>query len=210
MTEIMSSKGEKRRQKMEEEAKLCKKLKKLWERSQSDLCEVRGSDIHGHGVYATCDISAESRIIEYVGEPVNKKESDRRGVAQAARAEESGDAAVYIFTLDEEWDLDGNVPWNTARLINHSCDPNCEAWIVGRRIFIYSLRDIAAGEELTFDYGFDIDCYEDHPCLCGKDNCVGYIVSREQWEELDRRLGRVFKSAVSPSGEADADVHVGG
>jgi hypothetical protein len=41
---------------------------------------------------------------------------------------------------------------------------------------------------LTFDYGFDVDCYEDHPCLCGKESCVGYIVSRSQWAELEARL----------------------
>ena len=58
----------------------------------------------------------------------------------------------------------------------------------GPRIFIHSLRDIAAGEELTFDYGFDVDCYEDHPCLCGKPECVGHIVSRSQWPELKERL----------------------
>jgi len=97
---------------------------------------------------------------------------------------------VYIFTLSKNYDIDGNVPWNTARLINHSCDPNCEAWIEGRRIHIHALRDINAGEELTFDYGFDVGCYEDHPCRCGKPQCVGYIVSREQWPELEQRLGR--------------------
>jgi len=90
--------------------------------------------------------------------------------------------------LDDEWDIDGNVPWNTARLINHSCDPNCEAWIIGRRVYIYSLREIKKGEELTFDYGFDIECYEDHPCRCGSSNCIGFIVIQEQWPELRKRL----------------------
>ena len=63
-----------------------------------------------------------------------------------------------------------------------------QTWIEGRRIFVYALRDIEEGEELTFDYGFDIECYEDHPCLCGAENCVGYIVIREQWPELKKRL----------------------
>ena len=72
--------------------------------------------------------------------------------------------------------------------INHSCEPNCEAWIEEKKIFLYALRDIEAGEELTFDYGFDIENYEDHPCLCGADGCVGYIVSRDQWKELKERL----------------------
>ena len=95
---------------------------------------------------------------------------------------------MFIFTLSNKWDVDGNVPWNTARLLNHSCDPNCQTWIEGRRIFVYANRDIEEGEELTFDYGFDIENFEDHPCLCGSQQCVGYIVGREQWPELKERL----------------------
>jgi SET domain-containing protein len=173
---------------MKEEARLRRKLTELWKRGQSHLVEVRGSGIHGQGVYAVEDIPAGTKIIEYVGELIDKEESERRAWKQHAHAEKTGDAAVYIFTLDKRWDIDGSVPWNTARLINHSCDPNCEAWIEGRRIFIYALRAIAKGEELGFDYGFDIDCYEDHPCRCGSDQCIGYIVSRDQWDELRERL----------------------
>lgn len=167
---------------------LHRKLIELWKRGQSQYCEVRGSEIHGRGVYATTFIPRETRIIEYVGELIDKKESDRRGRSQHEKSLKTGDAAVYIFTLSKNYDLDGNVPWNTARLINHSCAPNCEAWIEGRKIFIHALRDIHPGEELTFDYGFDVDCYEDHPCRCGKPECVGYIVSREQWPDLRKRL----------------------
>ncbi len=177
--------------KQQEQALLHKKLIALWNRAQSELCEVRGSDIHGRGVYATRLIPEKTKIIEYVGELVDKKESDRRANAQHAKSLKTGDAAVYIFTLSKTWDIDGNVPWNTARLINHSCSPNCEAFVEGRKIFIYSLREIAEGEELTFDYGFDVDCYEDHPCLCGSAGCVGYIVSREQWPKLKEKLGKV-------------------
>lgn len=169
---------------------LHKRMLDLWNRGQSDLCEVRGSVIHGRGVYATRDIAAEEKIIEYVGEIIDKEESDRRGVDQHEKAVETGDAAVYIFNLSKKYDIDGNVPWNTARLINHSCEPNCEAWQTGKEIFIHALRDIRAGEELTFDYGFDVECFEDHPCRCGRDACVGYIVSREQWDILDEKLGR--------------------
>lgn len=171
-----------------EQAVLHRKLRALWERGQSKLCEIRGSEIHGRGVYATQFIAKDAKIIEYIGELVEKKESARRGVVQQEKSMHSGDAAVYIFTLNKKYDIDGNVPWNTARLINHSCEPNCEAWNVGRKIFIHALRDIEAGEELTFDYGFEVDCYEDHPCRCGKAGCVGYIVSRSQWGELKERL----------------------
>jgi SET domain-containing protein len=173
---------------IDEEKILYRKLRQLWQRGQSEFCEVRGSEIHGRGVYATKLIPKEQRIIEYVGERIDKEESGRRGISQQAKSVKTGDAAVYIFTLSKKYDIDGDVPWNTARLINHSCEPNCEAWIEGRRIYVHSLRDIRAGEELTFDYGFDVECYEDHPCRCGARSCIGYIVSRAQWPELRKKL----------------------
>jgi SET domain-containing protein len=185
----MSKTDKKRKSKLSDQ-ELHKQLLKFWNRAQSDLCEVRGSSIHGRGVYATRDITVDERIIEYVGELINKEESGKRGTDQHELSIKSGDAAVYIFNLTDKYDLDGNVPWNTARLINHSCEPNCEAWMTGKRIYIHALRDIKAGEELSFDYGFDVECYEDHPCLCGRDACVGYIVSREQWTILEQKLGR--------------------
>lgn len=187
---MFMSKSEKKKKTKISESELYQRLIKLWNRAQSDLCEVRGSSIHGRGVYATRDIAKDEKIIEYVGEIISKEESAKRGSEQHERSINHGDAAVYIFNLNDKWDLDGNVPWNTARLINHSCEPNCEAWMDGKRIFIHAIRDIKEGEELTFDYGFDVDCYEDHPCLCGRDSCVGYIVSREQWDILEQKLGR--------------------
>lgn len=171
-----------------DQAKLHRKLLELWKRGQSEYCEVRGSKIHGSGVYATKFIPKDEKIIEYVGELIDKKESERRGISQHADSLKTGEAAVFIFTLSRNYDIDGDVPWNTARLINHSCEPNCEAWIIGRKIFIHALWDIQEGEELTFDYGFDVECYEDHACRCGKSGCVGYIVSRSQWPELKKRL----------------------
>lgn len=176
----------KRRKKLKEAAKKRHQLDRLKERAKSDWCAARESDIHGTGVYATRFIPSETKVIEYVGERVDKEESERRANAQMAHAELTGDAAVYIFTLDDKHDLDGNVEWNTARLLNHSCDPNCESWISGKRIFVYALRDIEEGEELTFDYGFDLETWEDHPCHCGAPHCVGYIVRQEDWEELER------------------------
>lgn len=159
-------------------------LKKYYDSMHSPYCEVKDSPIHYRGVYASCPIPAKTRIIEYLGEPISKEESEERSIEQDELAEITGEGAVYLFTLDEHWDLDGNLPWNMARLINHSCSPNCEAWIEDFRIFIYSLRDIKEGEELTFDYGFSIENYEDHPCRCGSKDCVGYIVSQEVRDQL--------------------------
>ena len=155
----------------------------------SEWCEVRDSGIHERGVFAVKDIPDETYIIEYIGEKIGKDESDERGWAQMDEARETGGAAVYIFTLDDEFDLDGNVPENAARLINHSCDPNCEAYIVDEdHIWICATRDIEAGEELFFNYGFDLENYEDHPCHCGSKNCVRYIAAEEYWPELQRKI----------------------
>ena len=177
-----------RKSRLRQAARLRREREKLAERAKSEYCEVRNSEIHGTGVYASKPIPSGERVIEYLGEKIDKEESERRANAQMEHAEKTGEAAVYIFTLNKKWDIDGNFSWNTARLLNHSCDPNCEAWIEEKQIFLYSLRDIEPGEELTFDYGFDLENYEDHPCLCGSENCVGYIVSRDRWAELRKRL----------------------
>ena len=115
----------KKKHSLTEQQVLTRKLIKLWNRGQSDYCEVRGSEIHGRGVYATCDIAKGMKIIEYVGEIIDKDESGKRGISQHDKSLRTGDAAVYIFTLSKKYDIDGNVPWNIARLINHSCNPNC-------------------------------------------------------------------------------------
>lgn len=166
------------------------------ERCDSDWCEVRGSIVHGRGVFARKKIPADTYIIEYVGEKIDKDESNRRGWARMDEVKDTGEAAVYIFTLDDEWDIDGNVPENAARLINHSCDPNCEAFIDEGSIWIAALRDIPRGEELFFNYGFDLESYEDHPCLCGSKKCVGYIAGEEYWPKLKKKLEKAKKKAA--------------
>ena len=150
---------------------------------------VYDSPVHGRGMVATVDIPEEANIIEYVGELVDKDESNRRGEELAALAKETGGAAVYLFVVNDEFDCDGNVEYNTARLINHSCDPNCEAQIDDdERIWIVAIKDIPKGKELTFNYGFDLDDYKEHPCRCGADNCIGYIAGEDYWDELKKKL----------------------
>jgi uncharacterized protein len=143
----------------------------------SDLVYVRTSTVHGDGGFAAADIAAGTRIIEYVGKKITKAESVER-----CRAENA-----YIFTLDAEHDLDGDVAWNLARFINHSCAPNCEAELDAGRIWIVALREIAAGEELSFNYGYDLMDYREHPCRCGAPECVGYMVAEEFFEHVRKQ-----------------------
>jgi len=137
----------------------------------------RQSSIDRMGGFARVNIPAGARVIEYFGEKISKAESLHRCEANNE----------YIFTLDDEYDLDGNVPWNPARWLNHSCSPNCEAELDEGRIWIVSLRDIKSGEELTFNYGYDLENYREHPCRCGASDCVGYIVGEEFFEHVRRQ-----------------------
>ena len=101
-------------------------------------------------------------------EHIDKTESDRRSTALLEKAKQDGSARVYMFILNDTTDIDGNVEGNDARLINHSCEPNVEAQIwEDKEIWFLATRDIQAGEELFYNYGFDLDTWEEHPCCCG-------------------------------------------
>jgi len=156
---------------------------------------IRSSSIHNRGVFARCDIPDDVPVIEYVGEKITKAESKRRGDALIHKSKKTGCAAVYVFTLNQRHDIDGAKGRNPARYINHSCAPNCEAYIIRGRIWIYSLRAIKAGEELTYNYGFDADTWDEHPCRCGAERCVGFIVEEKQWPKLLRKLQKVEADA---------------
>lgn len=150
--------------------------------TQSDFLCFRPSPIHGNGGFACCDIAVGTRIVEYAGERITKHESLRRC--------ELGNA--FLFALDDEYDLDGNVEWNPARFLNHSCAPNSEAQRDEHgRIWIVALRAIGAGEEVTFNYGYDLEDYREHPCQCGAPACAGFIVDEALREWVRGRRGTV-------------------
>ena len=135
------------------------------------------SRIHGTGGFATVDCVQGNRVIEYVGERINKPESLNRC--------EAGNQ--WVFHLDDHENLDGNVSWNPARFLNHSCSPNCEAELIEGRIWIVARRDIAAGEELTFNYGYDLTDFREHPCRCGSPACAGFIVAEDLFDHVRGR-----------------------
>ncbi|MFT4312531.1 MAG: SET domain-containing protein [Candidatus Woesearchaeota archaeon] len=150
---------------------------------------VKKSGIHNKGVFAKQDIKRGTHIIEYVGRKITKKESDAIADKQLEKSRKNAeDGAVYVFTLNKRYDIDGNVSWNPARYINHSCSPNAQAVIDNGHIWIVATKRIQKGEEITYDYGYDVDNYTEHPCRCGSKNCIGYIVAKDQWPKLKRRL----------------------
>lgn len=150
--------------------------------------EVRKSPIHGNGVFAARDISEGEWIVDYLGEKISKEESNRRGLEYEKNAGENGGGAVYIFELDDKYDIDGNFEYNDARFINHACRTNCEAVNEDGVIKIYATRDIAKGEELLYNYGYALEHFPDHPCKCGFPECIGYIVAVEDRLKLKKLL----------------------
>ena len=143
----------------------------------SELVHFAASKIQGLGGFATKSLPEGTRVLEYVGQKIDKAESRRRCEANN----------VFIFALDDTTDLDGAVGWNPARFVNHSCAPNCDAILDEGRIWLVASRDITAGEELTFNYGFGLEDYREYPCHCGSANCVGYIVAEEFFEHVRRQ-----------------------
>ena len=140
--------------------------------------EFRPSPIHGIGGFAKTSIPAGARVIEYTGERIEKQQSLER----CARNNQ------FIFYLDEHLNLDGNVEWNLARFLNHSCSPNCDAERIEGRIWIVARRDISPGDEVTFNYGYTLEDYREHPCRCGAAECVGFIVGEEFFDVLRARM----------------------
>ena len=97
---------------------------------------------------------------------------------------------VDIFTFSDQYDIDGKVLGNSARYINHSCDPNCEVEITRRSIWIVAIRDILTGEELSYNYGYGMETYGDFPCNCKAKNCVRYILAEEYWGLIKKKSQR--------------------
>ena len=134
------------------------------------LYKVKKSNIDNKGLYAAHNIKAGTKIIYYKGKLITKKETERN-------PKYDNEKAIYLFNVNSRYDLDGDFEYNTARLINHSCSPNCEVAGKGLKLWIFALRDIKKGEELSYDYGFGFDeNYKDYVCKCGAKNCCGYIV----------------------------------
>ena len=148
----------------------------------------KNSGVHGNGLFASQNIKQESKIIEYVGDKVTKKEGDRRADIQLNKAKRNiNNGMVYVFELNKRYDIDGSVKYNLARLINHSCSPNCEVVIDNNEIWILAIKKIKKNAELSYNYGYAYDeDYVDHICKCGSSKCVGYILDEDHWLKLKK------------------------
>ena len=148
------------------------------EMKKSQRIEVRSSGIHGRGVYAVVDIPAGERLIEYKGERISAEEAEDRHPHDPKQPNHT-----FYFSLEDGSVIDALFGGNRARWINHSCDPNCESDEVDGRVFIKSLRDLIAGEELFYDYGLTVaerytkKLKAEYACYCGAETCRGTMLA---------------------------------
>ncbi|MDY7225643.1 SET domain-containing protein [Hyalangium rubrum] len=161
--------------------------------------ELRRSTIQGTGAFATRRIRKGTRIIEYTGERITQDEADKRYDDESMKRHHT-----FLFTLDENTVVDAAVNGNEARFINHSCDPNCQAFIEGKRIYIYSLRTIEAGEELSYDYayeraeGMDEESEKLYVCRCGAKTCRGTILAPPKPPKRARTVKKATSKKKAP------------
>ena len=139
---------------------------------------MRTSQVHGKGVFACVAIPAGNRVLEYRGECISWDEAQRRHPHDPLQP-----THTFYFSLDDSRVIDANVRGNSARWVNHACEPNCEARQHGERVFIYALRDISAGEELFYDYRLSLDARytakvkREYACHCGATGCRGTMLA---------------------------------
>lgn len=142
---------------------------------------LRESSIHGRGAFALVPIARGTRVVEYTGERISHAEADRRYDDEAMASHHT-----FLMVVNRRVVLDAAVGGNDARFINHSCDPNCEIVVAGGRVFIDAVRDIAAGEELTYDYAYTREEGDDevaqtrYPCRCGAPSCRRTILAPDE------------------------------
>ena len=149
------------------------------------LYKVKKSNIDKRGLYASKNIKSGTKIIDYIGKLISTKETETN-----PKFDNKKD--IYLFNLNSKYDLDGDYSWNTARLINHSCNPNCEVEGKGLKLWITTIQDIKKGEELSYDYGFGYDVdYKQFPCKCGSVNCVGYIVREGSRWRISKKIKKI-------------------
>ena len=140
---------------------------------------VRNSGIHGKGVFAATTIPRGARIIEYKGVRMGEDAAD----------EKYGDDEsphTFLFLLEDGTVIDANCGGNSARWINHSCEPNCEANEEDGRLMIDAIRDIRRGEELTYDYKLVVEerytpkLKRLYACDCGVPRCRRTILGKKR------------------------------
>jgi len=137
-------------------------------RKKSRSLSIQKSPLHGLGCFATVRFLTGNRIAKYDGEKISRNEAMRRINRPDGKR---------ISELEAEWYIDGSVHGNRTQYINHSCDPNADAFVIGGSLVIFALREIAPGEEITVDY---LNSFEQDQsvCQCRTASCRQRIIQK--------------------------------
>ncbi len=155
------------------------------------------SRIHGNGVFATANIRKGERIVEYVGTLITHEEADEQYYGDVSTGH------TFLFTLNKHWVIDANRSGSVAKWINTSCEPNAVAYVHSEKkkrpdpkkdfVVIEALRAIKAGEEITYDYGFDFEMpytvklLRTWACKCGSPKCRGTMLKGKKAREVMKK-----------------------
>lgn len=151
---------------------------------------IRSSAIHAAGCYTTTAIREGALVVEYTGRRISKEVADEKY---------ENSPTTYLFGIgDGSTVIDGH---GTAMFINHSCDPNCETEEIDERVWIKAIRDIEAGEELTYDYHLYDGGDDEAFCNCGSKKCRHSMYSIE---ELRRRAKEKAKERAAAKKKVQA------
>lgn len=158
--------------------------------------EVRRSNLHGNGVFAKRFIPKGTYILEYEGKHLTPDEADAQ-----EPTDPNDPFHTFFFAISNGMIIDGGQNGNESRFINHCCEPNCEGHEneQGTRVFIVALRDIAAGEELLYDYALTIDdtitktLREQYACLCGVPSCRGTMLALPKKTKKQKNKAKLKK-----------------
>jgi serine/threonine protein kinase len=154
------------------------------QRRQWKQVEVFNAGSKGRGLRLLENVKKGDFLLEYVGRAV--RASYLTKLFQRYKQERR----LYIMALDGNIYLDARKKGSVARYINHSCEPNCvvERWKVRGiiRAGIFALKDIAEGEELSFDYQWERKKGRaPTKCYCGSATCRGTLEVPKSLEERE-------------------------
>ena len=154
---------------------------------------VRSSSIHAAGCYTTRPIKKGVRVCEYDGPRLSKAVADARY---------EGRFVTYLVSCGTDTVIDG---FGTAMFINHCCDPNCETeQDENGRVFVTTVRDVAAGEELTYEYNLHDSDEDNQDCYCGTPDCRGTMFSDLELKRRARKAKRKAAAILPPQSEAQS------
>ncbi|KAF9109112.1 histone methyltransferase set2 [Mortierella sp. AM989] len=150
-------------------------LNRRFQTKQNAHVDVVKTEKKGYGLRAMEGLAPGTFVMEYIGEVLPHSSFVKR----TREYSQAGVEHFYFMSLQSDEVIDATKRGCLARFINHSCSPNChlEKWVVGSklRIGIFTIKRVAEGEELTFDYQFERYGAEAQKCYCGELNCTGFI-----------------------------------